>query len=1259
VLSLVSDFRRALGSSQVPVTALPDEATPLLVPNPYKGLHAFQEGDAADFFGRDTLVDQLLMRLVLNRSTLRQSFESQDSSPISQSPPSANTQRALRLHNFLAIIGPSGSGKSSLVKAGLIPTLRQNAIPGSRNWFIVEMTPGPDPLKALETALLRIATNPPPALLDQLREDKRGLLRAVKHILPHDEAGHDRPELLLVIDQFEEVFTLVEDEAKRSHFLDSLHAAVTEPDSRLRVVITLRADFYDRPLLYPGFGDLLRQRMETVLPLSSEELELAIAGPARRVGVTLETGLIPLIISDVQEQPGTLPLMQYALTELYKRRQGRRLALDGYQASGGVLGALARRADELYTELDDAGRAATRRLFLRLVTVGEAAGDTRRRVLRSELASLDGDGEMGRWGDQEQNTPSPLSTFGQSPISQIIDTFGQYRLLTFDRDPVTRGPTVEVAHEALIREWGRLQQWLDNDREFLMWQQRLQASLHQWESSAYDEGALLRGAPLAEAENWLNKRRPDLNEAECDFIRASLALRARRQAEREARLQRELEMEKQRAEEQTQSANRLRLRNRVITAVGGVALVLAVVAGLFGWQSNQNAVRATARELASAALANLEVDPQLSILLALESLGLSQAANTAPLAEAQDALHRAIQLSRLEFSLSGHSADITNLAFSLDGHWLASSSADGTARLWDMGTREEVAVLSGHEGAVNDLAFSPDGQLLATVGDDATLRLWDLTTFQARVIPTGHTLWVVSVAFSADGTLLVTTSRDGKVQVWDAATPEVTTILSFGCGSYDDVNDAAFSSDGLTIAAGHDDTGISRWSAISGGSEKPGFPTDRSSGGHRVWSTAISPNNKLLLAGYQSGMVRLWNMNTGEPIQTLYHTGTVFEVAFNSNGTRFVTASQDGTAKIWETRTGRELLTLYGNESGVVAATFSPDDRYLATANGAQVKVWDISPTGSQEWLDLYEHDGEVTGVAYSPDGQRLATGGTDGMMAIWNAESGEKEFGEHIPIIKIQDIAFNPDGSSLTIVPDNNAAGVWNLETGALTLRLSGHTDRVTSVAYHPDGKQLATGSFDGTVRVWDALTGEIVFELKQDGSPINDVAYDSGGHYLAAGNRKGVLMVWDVSTGQSVKEWAGHAGAISGVSFGLDGIVKVWDAGTFELFSTLTGHRGVIRDLAFSPDSASLATASSDGTTKVWPLTGGEPVTLPGHRQGVEGVAFSPDGKRLAAAGQDGSVRVYALDLGDLVTIAQSRLTRSLTTEECRQYLHLEACP
>ena len=309
--------------------------------NPYKGLRAFETADSGDFFGREELVEHLLSRLAADRSL-----------------------------RFLAVVGPSGSGKSSLIKAGLIPALWQGKLKGSEKWFIVDMQPGARPLDDLEIALTRIAADQAGNLRGHLDRDAHGLARAAGLILPNDES-----ELVLVIDQFEELFTLVEDEADRSHFLDLIHGAVSDPRSRVRVILALRADYYDRPLHYPAFGELVRGHLETLLPLSAEELERAIVNPAQGAGVTFEPGLVATIIEDVNYRPGTLPLLQFALAELFEQREGRMLTHDAYQALGGAAGALARRAEELYQEQDAAGREAIRQMFLRLVSVpGQAAG---------------------------------------------------------------------------------------------------------------------------------------------------------------------------------------------------------------------------------------------------------------------------------------------------------------------------------------------------------------------------------------------------------------------------------------------------------------------------------------------------------------------------------------------------------------------------------------------------------------------------------------------------------------------------------------------------------------------------------------------------------------------------------------------------------------------------------------------------------------------------------------------------------------------
>jgi hypothetical protein len=571
VPSLLADVQRVVAGEMVP-----DTAVPLLLPdidwekleNPYKGLRPFTEADSNSFFGRDTLVQELLSRL----------------------------GQADDLSRFLAVVGPSGSGKSSVVRAGLIPALRRGGLPGSENWFMVEMMPGSHPLEELEAALLRIAINPPDSLLAQLGEDERGLLRASKRILPPDP----QVELVLLIDQFEELFTLVTDEAVRAHFLDSLVTAVLDERSRIHVVITLRADFTDRPLRYSDFGELIHKRTEFILPLSPDELEEVIVWPVMQLGLTFEPSLAAQIIRDVGDEAGALPLLQYGLTELFERREGAVLTRAAYAASGGVLGALGRRAEEIYAGLDEADQEATRQLFLRLVTLGEGVEDTRRRVLRSELGALQ---------TSEVSGEAMLRT-----TSEVLDTFGRYRLLTFDHDPVTRGPTVEVAHEALLREWGRLRDWLAESRNDVRMQRLLANEVRGWETPEHDPSYLLRGTRLAQFEAWLTDKTIALTQAEQNFLQASMTAQEQGRAEEESRRQRELETaqqlaatERQWAEEQALSARNLRRRAVYLGVAMVLAVILAIAAGLFGRQSAANAaVAVQERDSAAAAQATAQ-----------------------------------------------------------------------------------------------------------------------------------------------------------------------------------------------------------------------------------------------------------------------------------------------------------------------------------------------------------------------------------------------------------------------------------------------------------------------------------------------------------------------------------------------------------------------------------------------------------------------------------------------------------------------------
>jgi serine/threonine protein kinase/ABC-type glycerol-3-phosphate transport system substrate-binding protein/DNA-binding SARP family transcriptional activator len=588
--AFVLAVRAAVGA-----TAAPIEAAPAEVVNPYKGLRSFEEPDAADFFGRERVVERLIARLGASGTTGR----------------------------FVALVGPSGSGKSSVVKAGLLPALRLGALSGSGDWFVVEISPGRHPYEELEAGLLRVAVNPPTSLLEQLTDGDSGIRRAVRRVLP------ERSQLLLVIDQFEELFTQVPD-ATTHAFLDAVAAAVHDPRLGLRVAITLRADFYDRPLDHRAIGELLRRGTEVITPMSAEEFERAINGPAERLGVRFEPGLVAEIVADVSDRPGALPLLQYALTELFDHRRERVIQLATYRETGGVSGALIRRAEALYGGFDVPAQQAARQVLLRLITLGEETDDVRRRVLRQELTAL-----------------------GDPAVEVVLDAFGRHRLLSFDRDPVTRGPTVEIAHEALLTEWDRLRAWIDDSREDLRQQRRLAIAAAEWQGADRDPGYLLRGPRLEQAAAWAADTDLSLHPGERAFLGSSVAQHNAEAAAEQARRHREERL-------------RRKTRQRTRQLVGG-AVVLALVAAVAAFAVTQRneanrlaqeqADSAEPRRLAAASILARD-DPELAMLLALQSLDASADADIRAVIEAEEALHWAIQGARIPYPATDAPAEV-------------------------------------------------------------------------------------------------------------------------------------------------------------------------------------------------------------------------------------------------------------------------------------------------------------------------------------------------------------------------------------------------------------------------------------------------------------------------------------------------------------------------------------------------------------------------------------------------------------------------
>ena len=1115
---------------------------------PYMGLASFDQGRSRFFFGREQLVGELAARTVGV--------------------------------GVLAVIGASGSGKSSVIAAGLVPSLQAGLLPGSECWESASIRPGNEPAAELDAALAH--------------------------------ASADR-RLVLVIDQFEELFAVGIEEAERSAFVEALISAADDPD-RFVAVIGLRADFYGHCAAYPELARLMASNQVLVGPMREPELRRVIELPARRMGVRVDSALVDRLVGEVEDEPGGLPLLSTALVELWEGRSGGWLRISQYESGGGVHGAVARLAESSYQQLDERQRVAAHSLFLRLVATGDTGISVRRTVHRSEL--------------------------GMAPDADVTAVVAR---LTDDRLLTVTDHTIEVAHEALLREWPRLVTWLREDDQGRELREHLTNAAKQWEAAERDPSELYRGARLTTTLDWSATRRHELNDVELAFLAKS-----RSYAEREADRQR-----------------RTNRRLRVLLAGLSLVLVCAVVAGVVAFSQRSRAEErgrlATARELATASQANLEVDPERSLLLALAAARTTQQDGDV-IPEATSALHSAVSADRTLLRFNG------SISSSPDGRIIINlRRVDGGSELimLDAGTLRRLATL--HSPPLIDAQFSPDSRRLMVATEMGTLLFWDTRTWK-RLPPINLNRHVSlgGAAWSPDLRTVALAGDDGIVSLVDTRSGRETRRLKRDGAGYLYV---AFSRDGKRVAATMNFGGftVPIWDVRSG-RQVAHLAVDGPSFG-----IAFSPDGSRIATTGNNGSADVWDANTGRHMLALVgHTGFVWYVAYDADGQRIATAGNDGTARIWDANDGQQMMVLHGHAGDVYGVHFSPTGRWLQTYGADQTgRIWDISPGGGHELLTLDGSEGFET-VQFSPDGSRLLAAQFDGAARQWDSATG-------------QDLsavwtggggaAFSPDGRRFAT---GGWPTVWDAGSGSpvrdLALR---HNDAhwTSNIAYSRDGSLIAgalgnTTPGTGTVAVWEAGSGRRVATLgKPQGKydAVKQVVFSPDSTLLAGITEAGRLHVWRMAGGREILSRMVVNGGGNGVSFSPDSAlvaasgstgVSIWNTADGARVARLPGAANV-QAVQFSPDGTELATGGQDQTIRIWDVSTNRTIlTLTGHSATINSVAFSPDGTRVASASDDRTVRVYDLDTERLIRIAQSRLTRHLTLAECRQYLHTDSC-
>ena len=1077
---------------------------------PYKGLFAFDKEDVPFFFGRKKFIRTLV--------------------------------NAVQKQPLVAVIGNSGIGKSSVIRAGLIPELES-----SEAWKIAILRPTNNPFFRLAKALLELF-NPEMDTLGReinakryANDFKNGSL-ILKDILESKlQEISAKERILIVVDQFEELYTLCsEDEI--NIFLDQLLGAIEieneNPKLDVVLVITLRLDFYKNALSHPVLGKALQDwKPETLIKMNPDELKEAIEEPAQVAKLKIQDGLTQIILEAVKNNQGELPLLEFTLEKLWEKRSDSQLTISAYHEIGGVEKALANHAETVYNQLNDTEKKQAQHIFTQLVRFGENTDDTRR------LATLDEIGSK-NWGLVTKLTG--------------VERDLKARLVITGKDSKEQ-PTVEVVHEALIRGWERLREWMEEYREFRKWQDRLRSEKDIWENSGRDNSALLRGALLVEAETWLKEKSDSItSQQEIEFI---LACRQHQEQQEIERIEELL----------TLSQKELQLKQQLSS------LVIAVKAGVKFRNIQEPSDDLKKNILNRLQQASYGISEQNQLVGHSEGVvGIAFSRDGSMLASASD--DRTVKLWNLDGQLlktfEGHTGQVYEVSFSPDNRIIASASLDKTVRLWKIdGT--SLRTIKAHTDCVRGVSFSPDGQIIASASADRTVRLWKIDGTFLKTLE-GHTNWVWGVSFSLDGQIIASASADRTVRLWKIDGTFLRTLE----GHTDEIRRVNFSPDSQIIASTSADRTVRLWNVDGRHLKTLEGHTDE------VWGISFSPDGQIIASASLDKTVKLWKVD-GTLLTTLEgHTDRIWGVSFSPDGQIIASASLDRTIKLWRFN-GTFLRILEGHTNQIRQASFSPDGQIIASASyDRTIKLWRLDGTFVRT---LKGHKNRVNGVSFSPDSQIIASTSIDKRVRLWSLN------GKLLKALKghtdwVRGVSFSPNGQIIASASYDKTVKIWSLN-GTLLKTLKGHTDWVREVSFSPNGQIIASASDDNTLKLWDA-NGSFLRTLQGHTGIVFGVSFSPNGQIIASASGDKTVRLWDVD-GTLLRILKEHTDEVRRVNFSPDGqliasastdrTVKLWSLdGNF--LRTMEGHTDWVNGVSFSPDGHIIASASADKTVRLW---------------------------------------------------------------------------